>query len=75
MKAIHKNISGNIDNLLRTELSRKEFLQYMGVVLLGLVGITGLIKNLHRSLPKRVSQTSSRTATSSQGYGRRTYGS
>lgn len=35
-----------LDELLNREMTRKEFLQYVGTALLGVVGISGLLKSL-----------------------------
>jgi hypothetical protein len=70
MKKLQDEIVGQMDGLMRVQLSRAEFLQYIGVVLLGVVGVTGLVKNLRRSLPGRT-QTSKSMASS---YGRGAYG-
>jgi hypothetical protein len=32
---------------MKKEISRAEFIRYLGLVLLGLVGITGFLRNLH----------------------------
>jgi len=58
-----------IDDMLQREISRSEFLKFSGVTILGLIGVTSFLKNLHESIPgstinKRVGK----------GYGRSPYG-
>lgn len=36
-----------LNNLLQREVSRKEFLRYIGIALIGLIGITSLLDNMH----------------------------
>ena len=72
MKHIQEEVAGRIDELMSAQLSRAEFLKYIGVVLLGVVGITGLLKNLHRSLPGRTQAATSQSM--SRTYGRGAYG-
>lgn len=70
MEGIHKGVTKQLDGLMSAQMSRGEFLQYMGVVTLGLVGVTGLLKNLHHAIPKSARPIKS-FAT---GYGRGAYG-
>lgn len=42
-----------IDELLKKEVSRKEFLGLIGAGLLSIVGISGLLKNLNIDLNKK----------------------
>lgn len=57
--------------LLNRELSRKEFLQMVGVFILGVVGLPQLLSLLHKSTG--VKQQQSKQIESS-GYGSRAYG-
>ena len=57
-----------IDNILRQEVDRSQFLKYTGVALLGVMGISSFIKNLHKSVQS--GSTTKRTA----GYGKSAYG-
>lgn len=60
-----------VDNILKHEVTRAEFLKYTGVALLGIMGVTSFIKNLHKSVkPKAIGSTASRTV----GYGKSAYG-
>jgi hypothetical protein len=70
MKDIQKGLTHQLDDLMSAQMSRGEFLQYMGVVALGMVGITGLLKNLHHAIPKGAGPIKS----FSTGYGHGTYG-
>ncbi len=58
-----------LDDLLQQELSRAEFIKVVGLALLGVVGVSGFLKNLHRSLPGQKN-----THNLVQGYGRGPYG-
>ena len=59
----------NLQDLLQQEVSRKEFLQCLGVALLSMVGITNVLNSLHKGLdsPAKVKQVS-------HGYGTSPYG-
>ena len=60
-----------IDNLMRHEVSRGQFLQYTGMALLGFVGVIGFIKSLHEVVPAKASI---KKRSSSSGYGGSAYG-
>lgn len=48
-----------LHELLRTEVDRKEFLAYCGATILGVLGVTGLVKTLTQHAPASKSQSSS----------------
>ena len=58
-----------LEDVLQREISRAEFLKFSGVAILGVVGVTGFLKNLHQSIPTKTLQ---KRAVS--GYGRSPYG-
>ena len=60
-----------LDAMMRRELSRGEFLKFIGVALLGFVGVIGFLKNLHEVVP---AQSSAKNHSVSGGYGRSAYG-
>ena len=60
------NIAG-LSDLLQKDVSRHEFLKYMGAGFLALIGITSIVKNL-----SSLTSTHSKKATS--GYGGSPYG-
>lgn len=70
MKDTQQGLTRQLDDLMRSQMSRGEFLQYTGVALLGLVGITGLLRNLHHALPSQKQSVQKLAA----GYGRGAYG-
>jgi hypothetical protein len=70
MDGIQRGVTKQLDDLMNAQMSRVEFLRYMGVVALGMIGITGLLKNLHHAVPKSTRPMKS-FAT---GYGRGAYG-
>ncbi|TAN10767.1 MAG: hypothetical protein EPN45_06265 [Rhizobiaceae bacterium] len=70
MKDMQQGLTRQLDELMQSEMSRGEFMQYIGVTLLGLIGITGLLKNLHHALPAQ-KQSMQKFAA---GYGRGAYG-
>lgn len=59
-----------VDNILKHEVTRAEFIKYIGVALLGMIGISSFIKNLHKSVSPRPKTTANRTT----GYGKSAYG-
>ncbi len=60
-----------VDNLMQREVSRGDFLKFVGVALLGITGVVGFFKNLHDASP---SQPSGKKHTSGAGYGSSAYG-
>ena len=59
----------NLQDLLQQEVSRKEFLQCLGIALLSMVGITNVLNSLQKGLN---SPTSAKQAP--HGYGASPYG-
>lgn len=59
-----------VDNILKHEVTRSEFLKYIGVALLGMMGVSSFIKNLHKNVLPSTKTTTKRTA----GYGKSAYG-
>lgn len=59
-----------IQELMQQEISRKEFLRYIGIALLGMAGVTAFLQNLSGSFnqPKQVEQKKG------SGYGYSAYG-
>lgn len=58
-----------VDGLMQREVSRGEFLKFVGVALLGLVGVVGFFKNIHQALPPDKANKNQ-----SGGYGGSAYG-
>lgn len=59
-----------IQEILQQEISRKEFLRYIGIALLGMIGVTSFLNNLSNSLGQQTVQTKKESA----GYGYSAYG-
>lgn len=50
---MHKNKNpllqtNNVQALMRQEVTRKEFLQYIGIVLLGIIGVSSVMSSLRQ---------------------------
>ncbi len=60
------SIQNQFENLLESEIDRREFLAYAGATLLGIFGISSLLKILTLSTPNKKQV--------SDGYGSSTYG-
>jgi len=60
----------NINKLMEQEINRKEFLRYIGIAVLGLIGVTTMMSNLNKAL----SGKSTKTRAVSSGYGGSAYG-
>lgn len=58
-----------LEDVLERQVSRSEFLKFSGVAILGVIGVTGFLKNLHQSIPTKTLQK-----RSASGYGRSPYG-
>lgn len=58
----------DVNTLLQQEVSRKEFLRYMGLAFLSLIGITGILNNLDKLSSKNAKQKEI------NGYGSSAYG-
>jgi len=56
-----------IDGIMSRDVSRGDFLKYVGVAMLSLVGFVGFLKNLHEVVP-------SDKKNSGSGYGGSPYG-
>lgn len=61
------SLQNQFENLLETEVDHREFPAYAGAALLGVLGISGLIKSLTQSTPNQ-------KQSASGGYGSSTYG-
>jgi hypothetical protein len=61
----------NINELMKQEVSRKDFLRYIGVALLTLIGVAGVLKNLETSLG---GSKAKEINTKPAGYGASAYG-
>ena len=65
-------IKNQIDALLQEKMDRKDFLKYTGTVILGIIGITGLVRMLLGS--RGLVPTGSDQKSQGSGYGSSTYG-
>jgi len=65
-------IKNQIDALLQEKMDRKDFLKYTGTVILGIIGITGLVRMLLGS--RGLVPTGSDQKQQGSGYGSSTYG-
>ena len=54
----YKTMKNHIDTLLKQEMTRKEFLQYIGGALLMAFGVTNLLKNILQTKPMQTMQSS-----------------
>lgn len=61
-----------LENLLKKEMTRKEFLKVAGTTLVGVVGITGVLKNLDKFAAPEKKPTEEKKVTT--GYGGGPYG-
>ncbi len=59
-----------IHELMQQEISRKEFLKYIGVALLSLLGVAAMLENLTNTL----GQSSKHHNKEQKGYGHSPYG-
>lgn len=60
-----------LDSMMSHELSRGEFLKFMGLALLGFIGVIGFFKNLFQIMP---AHTAAKKQLAPSGYGRSAYG-
>ena len=61
-----------LQNILQQEVTRKEFLQYVGLALLGVIGVTSFLQNLTSSMSRNVA--SQHLGSGGGGYGHSKYG-
>lgn len=66
-----ENYRQQLDVMMQREITRTQFLKFIGVALLGLFGVIGFIKNLHEVVP---AQRAAKRAPVAANYGRRAYG-
>ena len=59
-----------VDSLMQQEVSRKEFLRYVGIALLGFIGIASMVQNLEKAL----SSHDKTKKSPALGYGNSVYG-
>lgn len=62
--------TSGVKSLLEKDVDRKEFLQYVGVGALGVLGITTVIKNLEELFGKRSNHQVQNAGYGSSPYGR-----
>lgn len=67
---VHK--LGNVRAILEEDVDRKEFLQYIGIATLGVIGVTSVLKNLDDIFGRRRIETNTVNRVSS--YGSSAYG-
>jgi len=65
-------IKDQIDTLLQEKMDRKDFLKYSGTIVLGIIGITGLVRMLLGN--RGLVPTGSDQKSQGSGYGSSTYG-
>lgn len=59
-----------IGDLLEQEVSRKEFLRYIGIMFLGLIGVTSMLNNLHTASNPAASHAKPKSGYGVSAYGR-----
>jgi len=67
-------IKDQLDSLLNKEMDRKNFLQYGGTIVLGVLGITGLMRILLATEKGQSIKTVGTTPLPATGYGTSRYG-
>lgn len=67
-------IKDQLDSLLHKEMDRKNFLQYGGTIVLGVLGVTGLVRILLASDKAQPLKTVGVTSVPATGYGTSRYG-
>lgn len=60
-----------LDSVMQREVSRGEFLKFIGVAALGLIGVVGFLKNLNEIVPPHMAD---KNQPAVGGYGRSAYG-
>lgn len=59
-----------LQELMQKEMSRKEFLRIVGAGVLGIIGVTGLLQNLHKLAGAHTKQNQSVSGYGSSPYGK-----
>lgn len=59
-----------LGDLLEQEVSRKEFLRYLGIMFLGLIGVTSMLNNLHTASNTPMHQSKPKSGYGASAYGR-----
>jgi len=67
-------IKAQIDALLQEKMDRKDFLKYAGTVILGIIGVTGLVRMLLGSRDFTLPSTQEPSKQQGRGYGMSSYG-
>ena len=63
-----------LDDIMSHEVSRSEFVKYIGVAVLGLVGVTSFLKNLHDNVQPLSKRSAKQLAKQLSDYGMSDYG-
>lgn len=61
----------DLQHLMQQEVSRKDFLRYLGVAFLSLVGVAAMVQNLQNSL---AGSKTTKNVSQAKGYGATAYG-
>jgi hypothetical protein len=68
-------IKENIQTLLSAEMDRKNFLAFIGAIILGMIGVTGLLNLMLKSHQAQISATTRKQfPVQTSGYGGSDYG-
>lgn len=66
------NYSNQLESILKKEVSRGQFIKYIAIAIVGAMGITSFLRNLHKSVSP--SSSSKTTVHNAAGYGKSPYG-
>ena len=58
--------------IMEREVTRGEFVKFLGVLLLSMIGVIGFIRHLHEVMPAK--EAAKKQAAAIAGYGRSAYG-
>lgn len=58
------------NDLLQQDVSRKEFLRYVGIALLSLIGVASMLQNLHGAVNTAVPRERQTSGYGTSAYGR-----
>jgi hypothetical protein len=63
-----------LQEVLQQEVTRKEFIQYVGLALLGMIGVTTFLQNFSKYVTHSTASTTAASQQKGAGYGMNSYG-
>ncbi|HLA49169.1 MAG TPA: hypothetical protein VJY84_01330 [Candidatus Saccharimonadales bacterium] len=63
-------LKDNLDHIMNSEVNRAEFMRYIGVAMLSMIGVVAFVRNLHSLVPARNGKKRAISGYGGNAYGR-----